>query len=46
MKILKRRVAVVTGAADGIALALRYAQNGMKWALADSEKAPLARALA
>lgn len=48
MDDLKGRVAVVTGAASGIgrALALRFADEGMKVVLADIEEAPLAAAQA
>lgn len=48
MDQLKGRVAVVTGAASGIglALAMRFADEGMKVVLADIEEAPLAAALA
>jgi NAD(P)-dependent dehydrogenase (short-subunit alcohol dehydrogenase family) len=48
MQQLQGRVAVVTGAASGIGLALarRFAHAGMKLVLADIEPAPLARALA
>lgn len=46
MDQFKGRVAVVTGAASGIGLALatRFAQEGMKVVLADIEEAPLAAA--
>src|SRR5260370_10068557 len=46
MKSLKGRVAVVTGAASGIGLALaeRFAAEGMKIVLADVEAEPLGRA--
>jgi NAD(P)-dependent dehydrogenase (short-subunit alcohol dehydrogenase family) len=46
MKSLKDRVAVVTGAASGIGLALAegFAAEGMKIVLADVEAEPLARA--
>jgi NAD(P)-dependent dehydrogenase (short-subunit alcohol dehydrogenase family) len=48
MKDLQGRVAVVTGAASGIGLALarRFTRAGMRLVLADIEAAPLARALA
>jgi len=48
MQGLQGRVAVVTGAASGIglAMALRFAAAGMKLVLADIEAAPLQRALA
>ena len=48
MQTLEGRVAVVTGAASGIGLALaaRFAAAGMKLVLADIEAAPLQRALA
>ena len=47
MQDLKDRVAVVTGAASGIglALALRFAERGMRLVLADIEPQPLAAAL-
>ena len=47
MQDLKDRVAVVTGAASGIGLAMarQFAHEGMKLVLADVEPAPLARAL-
>ncbi len=46
MKNLRERVAVVTGAASGIGLALatRFAEEGMKVALADVEERALAEA--
>ena len=46
MKEFKDRVAVVTGAASGIGLALaeRFAAEGMKVVLSDVEEEPLARA--
>ncbi len=45
MKDLKGRVAVITGAASGIGLAMakRFAGDGMKLVLADIENAPLQR---
>ncbi len=45
MKTFADRVAVVTGAASGLGreLALRFAREGMKVALADVDAAPLAR---
>jgi len=48
MKDLRNRVAVVTGAASGIGLALaeRFATEGMKLVLADVEAEPLAAAVA
>jgi NAD(P)-dependent dehydrogenase (short-subunit alcohol dehydrogenase family) len=48
MRTLQGRVAVITGAASGIGLAMarRFARAGMKLVLADIEPAPLARALA
>jgi NAD(P)-dependent dehydrogenase (short-subunit alcohol dehydrogenase family) len=46
MKELKGKVAVVTGGASGIGLAMaeRFAREGMKVVLADIEEAPLAKA--
>jgi NAD(P)-dependent dehydrogenase (short-subunit alcohol dehydrogenase family) len=46
MRALKGQVAVVTGAASGIGLALaeRFASDGMKLVLADIEEAPLHQA--
>ena len=46
MKELKGRVAVVTGGASGIGLAMaqRFAREGMKLVLADIEAGPLAAA--
>src|ERR1700728_1735997 len=48
MERLQGRVAVVTGAASGIgqAMAVRFAAEGMRVALADVEAAPLAAAVA
>jgi NAD(P)-dependent dehydrogenase (short-subunit alcohol dehydrogenase family) len=48
MKQLQGRVAVITGAASGIGLALakRFARDGMKLVLADIETTPLLQALA
>jgi NAD(P)-dependent dehydrogenase (short-subunit alcohol dehydrogenase family) len=48
MQELSGRVAVITGGASGIGLAMarRFARAGMKLVLADIEPAPLARALA
>lgn len=47
MQDLRDRVAVITGAASGIGLAMAklFAQEGMKLVLADIEPAPLAKAL-
>lgn len=47
MKALHGRVAVITGAASGIGLAMarQFAREGMKLVLADIEPGPLARAL-
>lgn len=46
MKALKGHVAVVTGAASGIGLAManRFAREGMNLVLADIEDAPLQKA--
>jgi NAD(P)-dependent dehydrogenase (short-subunit alcohol dehydrogenase family) len=48
MNQLQGRVAVITGGASGIGLAMaqRFARDGMKLVLADIETAPLQRALA
>jgi NAD(P)-dependent dehydrogenase (short-subunit alcohol dehydrogenase family) len=48
MQQLQGRVVVITGAASGIGLALaqRFAREGMKLVLADIETAPLQRARA